>query len=113
MREGFYRLEFLGEAGLGIGILTLDTEVVVGADTEGGIYDGEYVWNEQTQQLHVDVSVSVPEGTQTVQGRIAPKGGLKFGARCSFPRQPDNHRVDVDTDLGPVKASICFLRDFP
>ena len=113
MREGFYRLEFRGRVGLGCGVLALDTEMVVGADTEGGKYAGKYVWNEQTKRLDINVTVSVPEGTLIVQGERAPQGGLEFQARCSFPREPDNYEVQAETDFGPVVVCIHFLRDFP
>ena len=113
MREGFYRLDFQGVQGRGCAILALDTGMVVGADTEGGTYDGEYVLNEKTRNLDVEVSIWVPEGTRTVQGNVAPQGGLQFRARCSFPREPDNHVVQAETDHGRVLVRIHLLRVFP
>ena len=112
-REGFYRFEFEAWAGAGCGVLVLDTNVVAGADTEGVTYDGEYVWNDRTQRFEVNLSACAPEGTRTVQGKIAPRGGLTFGVRCSFPREPEDEQVRAETDLGPVSVRIRHLRDFP
>ena len=112
MREGFYRLEFQGEQGLGCGILALDTGMVVGADTGGVEYDGEYAWSEKKELLDVDVTVRVPEGTRTVLGKIAPSGGMEFRARCSFPRRPDHQVVQAETDHGTALVRIHLLRAF-
>ena len=110
--EGFYRFEFVGWAGAGCGVLVLDTNIVVGADIAGVTYDGDYVWNDRTQCFDVNVSVSVPEGTQTVQGQIAPAGGMTFNVQCSFPREPDVP-VRASTDLGSVDVQLRLLRTFP
>ena len=113
MREGFYKVDYLGVTGTGSGVLVLDTGMVVGADVTGGTYDGEYGWNEQKQHLDMKVSVWIPEGVSVVQGVTAPSGGLRFEVRCAFPREPDNQGIIADTDLGPVALRIHFLRSFP
>ncbi len=112
MREGFYKVEYAGQADSGFALLALDTGAVVGADWAGGRYDGTYRWNEQTQLLDMEVVVSVPEGVQVVQGHMAGPGGLKFDARCSFPRDPESRIVEAATDLGPVAVRITLLRAF-
>ena len=112
MREGFYRVEYGGETGLGVAVLALDTNIVVGADAGGGTYDGEYVWNAESRLLDMKVSGWVPEGAWVVQGQIAPAGGLKFDVECSFPRIPDKTIV-AKTDLGPVAVQFQLIREFP
>ena len=113
MREGFYRVDYVGVAGLGFAIIVLDTGIVVGADVTGGVYDGTFEWNEQTQLLDIAASGWVPEGVQLVQGTVAPAGGLNFNIQCSFPREPDNVVVPATTDFGPVKVCVRYLRAFP
>ena len=113
MREGFYKFEFLGATGLGFGMFVLDTGMVVGADIAGGKYDGKFAWNTRTECIEIDVAVQIPEGVQTVQGVIAGSGGLRFQARCSFPRKPDNVEVEAETDLGPALVRIHQIREFP
>lgn len=109
MTEGFYRLDFLGLTGYtGFGVLAFDTGMVVGADSEGGCYDGSYAWNEESRLLDADVAVRLPEGTLAVQGHRSD--GRPFNVKCSFPREPDNEVVTAETDLGPVAVRIHLLR---
>ena len=112
MREGFYKLDYLGRTGMGFAVIALDTDMVVGADPFGGVYDGTFQWNERTQLLDVKVKVKVPEGVWVVQGQTAGPGGLEFDAECSFPRAPDNRPVMARTSLGDVAVQISLLRAF-
>ena len=113
MREGFYKVDYQGQAGLGFAVLVLDSEIVIGADFTGGIYDGSYKWNPRTERLDVDVTVQIPEGVQVVQGRVAGPGGLKFNVQCSFPREPNNEVVEARSDLGNLLVRIELLRALP
>ena len=113
MREGFYRVDYQGIAGLGFAIMVLDTGIVIGADVTGGVYNGTYEWNDQTQLLDVTASGRVPEGVQLVQGVVAPAGGLELEIQCSFPREPDNVVVPAMTNYGPIQVAVRFLRGFP
>ncbi len=112
MREGIYKVDYQGIAGLGFAMLILESGTVTGADVTGGIYDGSYEWNEQTRLLDVVVKVAVSEGSVLVTGNVAPPGGLTFGVRCSFPRDPDNQTVNAETDLGPIVVRVQLLRSF-
>ena len=116
MREGFYKVDYAGQAegqiDFGFALLALDTGTVVGADWAGGLYDGSYEWNERTQLLDLNVAVWIPEGVRVVQGQTAGPGGLKFNVQCSFPREPDNQVVQATTSLGTVAVRISLLRAF-
>ena len=116
MREGFYKVDYVGQGigqpDYGFALLALDSGMVVGADWRGGTYDGTYAWNERTQLLDVKVAVWIPEGVPVVQGQIAGPGGLEFDVQCSFPREPDNRIVQASSSLGPVAVRITLLRAF-
>lgn len=112
MKEGIYKVDYQGIEGMGMAMMILETGAVTGADVVGGIYDGVYTWNERTRLLDVDVEVAVPEGVVLVTGKVAPAGGLKFGVRCSFPRDPNNQTVQAETDFGPVLVRIQLLRTY-
>ena len=112
MREGIYKVDYQGATGMGLALLILESATVTGADATGGIYDGTYEWNERTQLLHVDVEVSVREGTLLVMGNVAPLGGLKFRVRSSFPRDPNNQVVRAETDFGTIVVCVQLLRSF-
>ena len=113
MKEGYYRVDYQGMEGLGFALIALDNETVVGVDVAGGTYDGTYTWNTQTERLDVKASVWVPEGAQTVQGIVAPSGGLKFWVKCSFPREPDDELITATTEHGLVSVQIRLIRTFP
>lgn len=112
MREGFYKADYQGTSGMGVAVLTLDSGKVAGADTTGGTYRGTYEWNEQKQLLDANVTVSIPEGVQVVQGQIAPPGGLKFDVKCSFPREPDNEVVEAASEFGPLSIRLKWLLSY-
>ena len=112
MREGIYKVDYQGIAGLGFAMLILESGTVTGADVTGGFYDGTYEWNEQTRLLDIAVQVDVSEGTVLVMGNAAPPGGLRFGVRCSFPRDPDNQTINAETDFGPIVVRVQLLRSF-
>ena len=112
MREGIYRVDYQGAVGLGFALMMLESGIVTGSDVTGGSYDGTYAWNERTKKLDADVQVTVPAGSVLVMGNVAPPGGLTFGVRCSFPRNPDNGQVQADTDFGPIVVRMQLLRTF-
>ena len=112
MREGIYKVDYQGITGMGFAVMILESGTVTGADVIGGIYDGTYEWNEQTRLLDVALEVAVSEGSVLVMGNVAPPGGLKFGVRCSFPRDPNNQTVSAETDFGPIVVRVQLLRSF-
>ena len=112
MREGIYKVDYQGITGMGIAVMILESGTVTGADVIGGIYDGTYEWNEQTRLLDVALEVAVSEGSVLVMGNVAPPRGLKFGVRCSFPRDPNNQTVSAETDFGPIVVRVQLLRSF-
>lgn len=69
-------VEFQGAAGEGVGIIVLDTGMVVGVDTAAIRYDGTYVADQATGDLlmRARCTVTYPE-TEIVQtGRPLPAG---------------------------------------
>ena len=113
MREGFYKIDYVGDHGFGCAVIALDSGMIVGADPFGGAYDGTYKWSTKTERLDIDVLAKLQEGTYTVQGAIAPKGGLEFKVKCSFPREPDDEIIPADTSEGPLSLKVSLLRHFP
>lgn len=112
MREGFYKIDYQGQYGMGFAVLALDSGMVVGADFTGGIYDGEYEFNRDTRQIDATVKVRVKEGTPLVQGVFASAGGMTFDVTCSFPRKPENMLIEAKTDIGDIVFRIDLLRSF-
>ena len=70
--NGFFRIAFTGATGSGLGLLVLHNGSVVGADTGGGIYDGSYTENPDTQALEFRITMSIPAGGHASADRDSP-----------------------------------------
>ncbi len=113
-KEGFYQIRYAGQAGQGVGIMVLDTGLVVGCDVVGGRYDGTYNYNQTTDLLDLEVTVWVPPGTWLVQGIPARSEPYTFQARASIPRNFTGEQAFAgQTEFGPVAFRLTKLRDFP
>ncbi|HXV25225.1 MAG TPA: hypothetical protein VED46_13310 [Alphaproteobacteria bacterium] len=113
-KEGFYKLEFAGASGVGIGVIVLDTNMVVGCDVGGVVYDGSYERNERTDQLDLKLTLTVPPGMGLVTGVPARDKAHSFWVRTSIPRDFEGTQIfDADTQFGPVRFRIAKIRDFP
>ena len=113
MREGFYRIDYTGFAGSGFAILVFDTRTIVGSDMVGGKYDGENVFNPQTQMLDTRIKVTVPSGAWLVMGIPAQDKEWEFEFSASFPRETSETPLLIQTPFGPVNVVFRFLRSFP
>ncbi len=113
MKEGFYSIAFTGQTGdSGFGIFALDTSNVIGADVTGARYDGTYAYNQQTELIDADITLTVPPGVPLVQGVPARPEEWSFNFTASFPSEAKETPVGVDTPYGPVNTIIRFLRAF-
>ena len=114
MREGFYSITFAGATGdLGMGVIALDTDVIVGADAGGAKYDGRYEYNPKTEMLDADITLTVPPGVALVTGVMVRAQEWCFDFRLSFPRETPEIPLLVTTPFGPVNVTLRFLRPFP
>ncbi len=114
MKEGFYKLEFVGSDGAGVGVIALDTGMVVGCDSGGVVYDGAFVYNARTDRLDLDLTLMVPPGVWLVTGIPAREKAYQFWVRTSIPRNFEGSQIfDASTEFGPVKFRISKIRDFP
>ena len=113
MKEGFYRIDYVGTVGRGFGIIVLDTQVVVGTDMAGGLYDGTYQFNPDTNMLEAKIKVTIPAGAWLVQGIPAQDKKWNFEFEASFRRETTETPVTVQTPFGPVNVVFRYLRGFP
>jgi hypothetical protein len=113
-KEGFYAVTFGGAAGGGFGMVVLDTNLIVGADVTGVLYDGTYEYNARTDRLDVHIVVTVPPGVWLVQGVPSAPKEYKFPIEASLPRDLGAEMpTDVSTPFGSVKAIFKKVRNFP
>lgn len=71
--SAFYKMEYVGHTGLGIGALYVGRGVIIGADAGGGYYNGTYT--DQGGRLKGNATLSMPKGGSLVTGQQVPAGG--------------------------------------
>src|SRR4051812_34762836 len=113
-REGFWSVYYAGVFGNGMGIIVLDSGMVVGADVTGGIWEGEYQFNSETRQLDIRLTVALPpEILSAVTGQES-KVGFREQYQFSLPREMNEEVThNIQTALGPINAVFKKIRDFP
>ena len=47
-------VQYIGEAGIGVGLLALDTNIIAGVEMLGGVLDDTYVHNPRTDVLEAE-----------------------------------------------------------
>ncbi len=99
MKEGMYSVRYTGPAGEGWGIIVFDTGVVWGVDVAGGLWDGTYEFNQQTQRIDAKLRMKIPPGAQLVVEAIPHGVERSFELSISLPRELDE----------PTSGSVNFL----
>jgi transcriptional regulator with XRE-family HTH domain len=112
MKDGFYLIQFAGQAGTGAGMLIFDGGRIYGADTGAAKYDGEYQFNEATGLVDVTIDVQMPAGESSVIGMAQPFDWI-LNVSAAMDPEKDSAEMDVQTNLGPIVANYRFLRPLP
>jgi hypothetical protein len=113
MRDGMYGINFQGQQGAGMGVLIFDNGRIYGTDTEGVRYDGEYLFNENTDMADVKIKVTFPPNVRAVFG-ISNPYEWAFDVTTSFNPKQNSGPLTVRTSVGqPINAQFVFLRTLP
>ena len=113
-KEGFWQIEFRGKDDYGVGVIVLDTLMVVGTDTTGAIYDGSYEYNPRTDKIDMELTLTVPPGVALAKGQPAQDRETRMEIKCSLPRDLGHETpVPVKTPTGTVNVIFKKIRDFP
>ena len=112
-KEGFWAVQYAGPFGSGFGMLALDTQIVVGADAFGGIWDGTYAFDNGRNAFDVVLTLKFPpEVVSAVTGQ-GGAGAHEETITFSLPNDFDEQTISLSTNLGPVNAKFRKIRDFP
>lgn len=112
MKEGFYRIEVPNLYGPWTALVAMEAGQIVGCNTDGGLFDGTYQWNEQTQQLDTESTITTKKTLFPVEGAMV-RAGKSMNVRVSFPRETAAITVPANTEFGPVSVRISFVRAIP
>jgi hypothetical protein len=108
--EGFYAVYMSAKQGQGFAMLVLRKGLVVGVDTAGFMFDGQYI-DTGAEALSVSMSVKGPPNVPRLQGGMTGPQGEESKLSFHMPRIIDPKRfVRVETQYGPVNARLVKLR---
>jgi hypothetical protein len=113
-KEGFWRVGYGNEAGGGWAVIVLDTGVVVGADSWGGMWDGVYEFDPRTNEIDMELSVVFPPQVfSAVTGQASVRGHKEtysFALPNDFGREIP---FEVTIQGRPLAVRFQKIRDFP
>jgi hypothetical protein len=108
--DGFYSVYFTGLVGSGFGLLMIKGGKIIGADTEGVLYDGSYFLTKNG--LVGSVIFKAPPNVHLVTGPKSGEEGLEMAIDLNLPKNFGNGQtLRIDTPNGPVNAIFRKLRD--
>ncbi|MEJ0022893.1 MAG: hypothetical protein WDN76_05220 [Alphaproteobacteria bacterium] len=84
MPEGLYKVDFVGRAGSGLGVIVLMDGKVIGTDGEVD-FDGTYSLAGGPGVVHADIQCTVRPGTTLVMGVPPQNHSYAFGPVGRFP----------------------------
>lgn len=117
-KEGFYRVSYTNEDGLsGMGILCLDTGIIVGCGIGGDLWNGNYKYNSGKDTLEGKLKVTFPQGPLSRSTLTGVSYGLEGGSEeifISFPRNFSEVTFLMGfPGLKNLNIRIQKIRDFP
>jgi len=113
-REGFYSVVFPGRFGRGASMVVLDAGLVVGADPDGGRYDGTYVHNAAANTIECDITIRLAPGSWAVPRAMAGTTWAPFKLKIVIPRGPfTDYAHAASTPAGKINLLLSKIRDFP
>jgi hypothetical protein len=111
LTNAIYRMNFLGQSGVGFGTLYIGSGIVSGSDAGGGMYDGGY--EEIAGRIRGRAMLSLPAGGMLVTGQAVPAGQsleLIVDWPLTFANgQPQQIKVAGRT----VSVTLQKIRDLP
>lgn len=110
--EGFYAVYYTGVAGLGNAVLVFTDNIVSGADTTGGTYDGSYSVGDNNE-IEIEIIFTIPAGGLLVTGQSFSEDYAQTITATLRSGFADGHSVLVQTPMGPVNAIFKKLRGMP
>jgi hypothetical protein len=95
-------------------MVVLDEGRLIGADPDGGTYDGSYEFNSATGMLDCEMIITLAPGSWAVTRATAGTQWKPFKLQVSIPRGPFTDYVHAaSTPAGKINLLLSKIRDFP
>lgn len=109
--DGFYAIFYQGQSGPGLAQIQLVDGRIVGADTTGGLWDGEYAVNPAIGSIACKVTVRLPPGVPLATTGKPPERDeavdMKFNLPLDFASRPF---VSLNLPIGKVNVRFQKIR---
>lgn len=114
-KEGFWVVTTSGAGGKGIGVIVLDTGMIVGADAAGIIYDGTYAPDGGNGDVLCKIKCRVTKGVIVVANtEISVPDDTTFDVELPLPSSMGSERtIEVKTEFGSFDILFRKIRSFP
>ena len=106
--QGFYAMYYTGISGVGHAVFVLNDGKITGADSTGGILDGNY--QVDGERVKIEVTLSVPGGTTLVTGQTLADTLSQTICAELATSFADGQPVLIQTPMGPVNVIFKKLR---
>ena len=109
--EGIYTIYLSAIEGESFAIVILHDSLINGADTEGTIFDGKYIFDSITGITSGIITVKVPSNVKTIQGVSTGSTGISYDVTIALPKDfLERSYIRAETLYGPVNMRFVLLR---
>lgn len=109
--SALYLMQYVGNAGYGIGAIYIGKGVIVGADAGNGRYSGSY--KEEGGRLKASVTLTMTQAGPLVTGQMVP-AGTKLPITADWPSNFANGEPQsVSVSGHPVQVTFEKVGDIP
>lgn len=108
MLDGIYSITFRGREDWGLGMLILQNGTIIGVDSGGVEFDGQY--SDGALGVEVKVTMTVPAGATLVQGTRAQPFPYTVPFTLIVPRIAFDNAQPVLLELPPGPVNVIFRR---
>ena len=104
MQDGFYRIDYEGQADVGAGAFALVRGKIAGLDVGGLTYTGSYTLD--GTDVVGTVTAKAPPGATLVTGMTAGPAGMSFEVSI---RVRENGTLELQSPIGPLRGRMTLI----
>jgi hypothetical protein len=109
--DGFYAIYYQGNAGPGLAQIQLHEGNIVGADTSGGLWDGEFAIDVVNGMISCNISIQLPPGGTLATTGQPPRGNETANMQFVLPTDfASREFVPLSLPIGKINVRFKKLR---
>lgn len=115
--EGLYSLDYRGlrrrKHDGDSALAALRNGKILGSDRFGGVFAGNYEFDQVSQRNHVHVRMQVPPDGELVNGFAAGPSGALLEIVASFERAAPSAKARIEVEGRPIEIRLTYLGPLP